>query len=92
MLWFLFGVMLLTAALVVAWPIYQHQKRFSLAGAAMVVVVIGLSAGLYARIGTPDVDAVDPEASSMEEMIQALDARLQDNPDDPEGWKMLGRS
>jgi cytochrome c-type biogenesis protein CcmH len=92
MLWFLFGVMLLTAALVVAWPIYQHQRRFSLAGAAMVVVVIGLSAGLYARIGTPDVDAVDPEASSMEEMIQALDARLQKNPDDPEGWKMLGRS
>jgi len=92
MLWFLFGVMLLTAALVVAWPIYQHQRRFSLAGAAMVVLVIGLSAGLYARIGTPDVDAVDPEASSMEEMVQALDARLQENPDDPEGWKMLGRS
>ena len=89
------GIMLLAAALVVAWPLYQSQRRFSLVSAAMVVGVIGLSAGLYSQIGTPDGDAVkaaDPDQSSMEEMVQALDARLQDNPDDPEGWKMLGRS
>ena len=92
MLWFLFGLMLLTAALVVAWPFYKQQGRFSLLGAAMVVVVIGLSAGLYTQIGTPDIDAVDPELSDVEEMVQALDDRLQKNPDDPEGWKMLGRS
>lgn len=84
--------MLLTAALVVAWPVYQKQGGFSLIGAVMVVGVIGLSAGLYSRIGTPDADAIDPELSSIEEMVQSLDARLQQNPDDPEGWKMLGRS
>jgi cytochrome c-type biogenesis protein CcmH len=95
MLWFLMGIMLLVAALVVAWPFYKHQRRFSLLSAAMVVGVIGLSAGLYSQIGTPDGNAikpVEPGLSSVEDMVQALDARLQAKPDDPEGWKMLGRS
>lgn len=84
--------MLLVAALVIAWPLYQSQGKFSVMNAAMVVVVIALSAGLYGQIGTPDVDAVEPGASNMEEMVQALAARLQEKPNDPEGWKMLGRS
>ena len=95
MLWTFMGIMLLGAALVVAWPVYQHQRRFSLVSAAMVVGVIALSAGLYSQIGTPDGDsvkAVESDLSSIDEMVQALDARLQENPDDPEGWKMLARS
>ena len=92
MLWFTFGVMLLAAALVVAWPVYKLQQRFSIVIAIMVVGVVGLSAGLYSQIGTPDTDAVEPGVSSVEDMVRSLDARLQENPNDPEGWKMLGRS
>jgi cytochrome c-type biogenesis protein CcmH len=102
MLWFIFGTMLLSAALVVAVPLFKQQGRFSLVSATIVVGVIALSAGLYSRIGTPDADsadpgrsggnAADPGVASVEDMVQALFEKLQENPDDPEGWKMLGRS
>jgi cytochrome c-type biogenesis protein CcmH len=92
MLWGILGIMLLAAALVVVWPVYRYQRRFSLLGAVMVVVVTGVAMGLYSRIGTPTIDAAEAEISNVEEMVKSLDARLQDNPDDLEGWKMLGRS
>jgi cytochrome c-type biogenesis protein CcmH len=92
MLWSILGIMLLAAALVVVWPLYRYQRRLSLLGAVMVVAVIGVSMGLYSQIGTPNIDAVEADISNVEEMVKALDARLQDNPDDIEGWKMLGRS
>jgi len=92
MLWSILGIMLLAAALVAVWPVYRYQRRFSLLGAVMVIAVTGVSMGLYSQIGTPNIDAVETDVSNVEEMVAALDARLQDNPDDLEGWKMLGRS
>ena len=92
MLWVSFGFMLLAAALIVAWPVYRNQRHFSWIGAGMVIGVIALSAGIYSRIGTPNSDSAESAPVEMEEMVHSLDARLQENPDDAEGWKMLGRS
>ena len=89
MIWFLFGLMLLAAALVVTWPMYRKERRLSPGLIASVVIVLGVSALVYSGIGTP---VPPPPIASVDEMVAALDRRLQENPDDVEGWKMLGRS
>jgi len=65
----------------------------------LAVLVPGLSVGLYLAVGAPD--ALDPAArvateatapATMEEAIAALEARLAAQPNDVEGWVLLGRS
>jgi len=92
MIWLILGTMLLAAAIVVAWPLLQHEKRLSLQSISAVVVVLALSAGLYATIGSPQEKSAGSELASIEEMVAGLDQRLRDNPDDLAGWKMLGRT
>lgn len=92
MIWLIFGTMLLAAAIIVVWPLIHHEKRLSLQSIFAVVVVLALSAGLYAAIGTPQEESAGSELASIEEMVAGLDQRLLDNPDDLAGWKMLGRT
>ena len=92
MIWLIFGSMLLAATIVVVWPLVQHEKRLSLQSIAAIVVVLALSAGMYANIGTPQEESAGSELASIEEMVASLDQRLRDNPDDLAGWKMLGRT
>ncbi len=68
----------------------------------LVLVIPLVSAGLYARLGsfqavepTPEMLGVQPSAPSLadiEKMVGKLAARMQANPDDAEGWLMLGKS
>lgn len=88
MIWLLFGAMLLAAALCIAWPLYRHDRRLSPALAAGVGTVLVVSAAVYSLVGTP----VPPETPDVGEMLASLEARLAEQPDDVEGWKMLGRS
>jgi cytochrome c-type biogenesis protein CcmH len=64
---------------------------------ALVVVVPLLTAMIYLYVGSPQL--IDMKGghqagapASMEEMILSLQQRLEQSPDDPNGWYMLGRS
>jgi cytochrome c-type biogenesis protein CcmH len=65
---------------------------------ALAALLPALAVGLYLQVGTPA--ALDPEAATrqapapttVEEAIAALEARLEAEPSDLEGWVLLGRS
>lgn len=83
----------------------QSLGRFAFAMAAVVALA---ATGLYAMMGRPDlVTAADPAAapagagapgadaagaSDIDGLISGLEQKMAANPDDPEGWRMLGWS
>jgi cytochrome c-type biogenesis protein CcmH len=79
----------------------RTPERRAVMPALVVAVVVPLaSLALYAVIGlpaAPDVPFAEREGpagmpADMDEAIAGLAERLKENPDDPEGWVMLGRS
>ena len=92
-LWITFGVMCLLAVLFVAWPLYRRENTLSPLIAVSVVLVVALSAGIYAYQGSPGIESgTATTAPDVDEMIASLAGRLESNPDDVAGWQMLGRS
>jgi cytochrome c-type biogenesis protein CcmH len=91
-LWILFAVMSLVAIGFVVWPLYKHQKGFTPLIGIAVVLVVALSAGLYYKQGQPELPSGSAALPGMDDAVGALAARLAKNPDDANGWKMLGRS
>jgi len=91
-LWILLAAMSLVAVGFAVWPLYRHQRGLSLLLAATVVFVVALSSGLYYQQGNPDLQSVGDSTPGMDDAIAGLAKRLEQNPDNPEGWNMLGRS
>lgn len=78
----------------VALPLWWQQQRtgrWPLVPLVAGLLVVPLAFGLYfqVRTWTPTVAHGDPSVS---QMVAQLAARLKRNPDDPAGWRMLGRS
>ena len=92
MFWAILIIMLLVATVVVVWPQYRSTATITPTTIAAAIVVIAVSVGLYMRIGTPDAQQQLATVASVEDMVASLAAKLEKNPDDNEGWKMLGRS
>jgi cytochrome c-type biogenesis protein CcmH len=91
-LWILLGFMSLVAIGFAVLPLYRQGKGFSPLIIAAVVLVVGLSAGLYNYQGSPSQRSGASDLPEMEDAVAGLAARLAANPDDPDGWQMLGRS
>jgi cytochrome c-type biogenesis protein CcmH len=91
-IWLIFGVMLFVAALAVAMPLFRVEKRLSPRSAISVLVIVVISASLYTYVGSPNVSPDQSGLPDIDAMVSSLAKRLEDNPDDAPGWKMLGRS
>ncbi|ATD68007.1 MULTISPECIES: cytochrome C biogenesis protein [Luteimonas] len=74
-----------------AYALRAGAPRVAVAVALLVPILVG---GLYAIVGTPQ--ALDPEQrrapDSLEDAIARLEADLQRDPRQPEGWQLLGRA
>lgn len=91
-LWILFAVMTLVAIGFVVTPLFRQQKKLTPIIFLAIVVVVGISAGLYQRNGTPDAPPGGSELAAVDDMLVDLAQRLDNDPDDLEGWILLGRS
>ena len=92
LLWVALCAMLALAVAFVAIPLFRAKVRQTGAALASIVAIAVIAAGLYATIGNPDVRSGRGEAPDVQQMIASLAARLNEQPDDIDGWKMLGRS
>lgn len=95
-LWIVLILLCLLAILFSVWPLWKASHKLSPLVALVIVFTVGLAAGLYDSIGSPNVPSGrsgnDTNAAAMDEAIASLRARLAENPNDIGGWKMLGRS
>jgi len=70
----------------------SHGRRAAI-GVALAVPLIALAVYvLTGNLGGLDPKQGVPDAAAIEAMVERLATRLRENPDDAEGWKLLGRS
>jgi cytochrome c-type biogenesis protein CcmH len=97
MLWLALGLMSFAGVVFAVWPFLRGNSRnFGVVGGAVLVVVVS-SAGLYAKLGSPGLENErlthgGEAGADMMEVVEGLAKRLEQNPDDVNGWRMLGRS
>ena len=102
--WILAGFLIAAAVAILVVPVIMQQKhsgaktgRMTIAVLVLAVPVFGVTMYLQFTTGWPRADvaehaSADQEAGSMDEMIVQLEDRLATNPNDLQGWIMLGRS
>ena len=91
-LWALFVLMSLAAIGFAIRPLVKDLPRQTLLTGACIVLISASAAALYNAVGSPDVESGAGQAPDVAKMVASLAERLQRQPDDVEGWKMLGRS
>lgn len=91
---FVILAIVLSAAVLLAvlWPLWRDARALVLGG----VAALGIATfALYRVVGTPA--ALAPEAATampttLEDAVAQLEAELEKQPDEPEGWRLLGKS
>ena len=92
--WIAAAALLLAAIGVLVTPLLLHARRAGVAPNWYTIVAGGImvpaiALPLYFQLGTWEAQ---PEPPSMEELAAGLEARLQAEPQNVEGWRLLGRS
>ncbi len=97
MLWLTLGVMSFAGVVFTVWPYLRDNSRNFGVVAGAVLFVVASSAGLYSMLGSPGLQNERQthgggQGSDMIDVVETLAQRLNANPDDIGGWRMLGRS
>lgn len=93
--WIVLTVLCLAALWFGGWPLYRESHRLTPLLAIVVVFTVVFSAGLYNVVGSPNLPSAGAQGEQLPEMgavMASLKQRLNDNPDDLNGWTMLARS
>jgi cytochrome c-type biogenesis protein CcmH len=97
--WIIVVLLCLLAIGFAAWPLWSNSHRLTPLVATVIVFTVAVSAGLYNHVGSPGVPSGrsttmggGDELPGMEEAVASLEKRLENDPDDLNGWKMLGRT
>lgn len=86
------AALMILALAFTGWPLLRKADRLTSLLAAVILFSVALSAGLYYYLGSPGVPSGAESAPDVAQMVASLAERLEDNPDDTDGWIMLGRS
>jgi len=108
MTFWIFAIALLAVpALIIGWPLFFGSTKDRINGALVLLIIPVAGLVLYQLIGTPEAidlpvakppqtaQAEDPHSQQqggMDDMVAQLQQRMAENPDDPEGWLILGRT
>ncbi|MBT8070923.1 MAG: hypothetical protein KJO80_10870 [Gammaproteobacteria bacterium] len=105
--WIFAIALLAVSAILISWPMFTGPAKDKITGLFIVLMLPLAGILLYQGVGTPaaiNMPAAAPQSTAqaqqphsaqggqMEELVAALQQRMQENPDDPEGWLILGRS
>lgn len=98
--WIVLIVFSLVAIAFAAGPLWRESRKLSPLVAAVIVLTVTVAAGIYNLVGSPgvpsgragDMASNGGDLPGMDQAIRSLEERLAGNPDDVEGWKMLGRT
>ena len=105
--WIIAVVLLAVSAAAISWPLFTGSTKDRIIAILVLLVIPVAGLVLYQNIGTPeaiDLPAARPQqtaqtqqphssqAAEMEVIVAQLQQRMAENPDDPEGWLILGRT
>jgi cytochrome c-type biogenesis protein CcmH len=106
--WIFAIALLTISAAIVSWPLFTGSAMEKITGLFVFLMLPLLGILMYQMIGTPEAINLPPtmasqqstqqqsahssEQGQMEELVASLQQRMKENPDDPEGWLILGRS
>lgn len=92
MLWVMLGLMSFVAIAFAIWPLCKDLPRQTWLTTLCIVFIAASAAGIYYGVGSPNIESGASRAPDIQQMVASLAERLQKQPDDVNGWKMLGRS
>lgn len=106
--WILAIALLAIAAALVSWPLFTGAAKDKITGLFVMLMIPLTGILMYQYIGTPEAIRLSPatpaqqssqqqaahsdQDGQMDELVAALKQRMNENPEDPEGWLILGRS
>ena len=105
--WIIAAALLVIAGAAMCWPLFGGAGKDRVTGVLVLLAMPLIGLPLYHVIGTPDAIGMAPatpqpsaqaqmphaaEGGEMEMLLQQLQQRLAENPNDAEGWVVLGRT
>ena len=106
--WIFAIALLIVASAIVSWPLFTGSAKDKITGLFVFLMIPLAGILLYQGIGTPEAinlpsvtaaqqskqqpPAHSDQQGQMDELVASLQQRMSENPEDAEGWIILGRS